>query len=239
MATTTPYHPLTLPPPQAKLGHRYVWELPIRLTHFTIALAISTLIITGFFITYPVMSPTGTPEDHFLMGRFRQFHFGAGYLLLLSFITRTYFYFNGNKYSRSGMPRFWNKAWWGVLLRQIVEYMKVERGHAHLGHNSLAAATYVFCVGGVGTFQILTGFAMYGESNPGGFWDKLCGWVIPILGGSFRTRTWHHLSVWVFILFIMAHLYMVIFGSLRFRNGLISSMVSGDKFYRDGDIDYD
>jgi Ni/Fe-hydrogenase 1 B-type cytochrome subunit len=145
----------------------------------------------------------------------------------------------GNKYSRSGVPRIWQGHWWKAVIHQIIEYMKVERGQAHLGHNSLAGASYVFMVGGVGLIEIATGFAMYGETNPGGFWDTVFGWVIPLLGGSYRTHVWHHACAWVFVLFVIVHLYMTVFGSIRFKNGLISSIVSGDKFYRECDIDYD
>lgn len=237
---SSPYHKLTLHPQEARLGHRYVWELPIRYTHLIMAVCITTLILTGFFITYPVFSPpTGEPFKHFVMGRFRQIHIAAGSLLLLSYLTRTYWFFMGNKYARSGMAKFWDLNWYRIVLNQMIEYMKVERGQAHLGHNALAGASYVFMVGGVGVAQMITGFAMYGEGNPGGFWDKLCGWVIPLLGGSYRTHLWHHFASWVFVIFVIVHLYMTIFGSIRFKNGLVSSIISGDKFYRDGDIDYD
>jgi Ni,Fe-hydrogenase I cytochrome b subunit len=43
----------------------------------------------------------------------------------------------------------------------------------------------------------------------------------------------------VFVMFVLVHLYMTVFASLRFKNGEVSSIISGDKFYRDGDIDYE
>ena len=235
----TPYRPLELHPHEAKVGHRYVWEMPVRLTHFITATAITVLFATGMFIAWPIFSPNGDTSQNFLMGRFRQIHLIAAYALLFSFIFRGYWFVVGNKYSRSGVPKMWQGHWWKAVFNQGLEYMKVERGQAHLGHNSLAGISYFFMVGGVGLFEIVTGFAMYGESNQGGFWDTTCGWVIPLLGGSYRTHFWHHTCAWVFVIFVIVHLYMTIFGSIRFKNGLISSIVSGDKFYRDGDIDYD
>ncbi len=236
---TTPYHPLELHPREAKLGHRYVWEFPVRLTHWVTAAAITVLFVTGLLIAWPIVSPVGEPYNNFLMGRMRQIHFVAGFALLFSFILRGYWFVAGNKYARSGMPKVWQAHWWKAVIEQAIEYMKVERGRAHLGHNSLAGLSYVFMVGGLGVFQIITGFALYGETNPGGFWDKLCGWSIPLLGGSFQTRMWHHFVAWFFVVFVVIHLYMTVFGSIRFKNGLVSSIVSGDKFYREGDIDYD
>lgn len=236
---STPYHPLELHPSQARLGHRYVWELPVRFTHWVTAGAITVLFVTGLYISWPIASSQGEPYHNFLMGRFREIHFIAAYALLFSFILRGYWFCVGNKYARSGIPKVWQADWWKAVFRQIVEYVKVERGRAHLGHNSLAGATYVFMIGGIGMVQIITGFAMYGETNRGGFWDSVFGWVIPLLGGSFKTRMWHHTCAWAFVIFVVVHLYMTVFGSIRFRNGLVSSIVSGDKFYREGDIDYE
>jgi len=42
-----------------------------------------------------------------------------------------------------------------------------------------------------------------------------------------------------FIVFAVLHLYVVLFDSHQYRNGLISSIVSGYKFYEEGDLDHD
>jgi Ni/Fe-hydrogenase 1 B-type cytochrome subunit len=235
----TPYHPIELHPKEARVGHRYVWELPVRITHWVTAGAITVLFATGMFISWPVATSTGEPFGNFLMGRFREIHFAAAYFLLASFLYRSYWFWAGNKYSRSGFPKLWAGHWWKAVINQSIEYMKVERGQAHLGHNSLAGFSYFAMVGAGGLFMIVTGFAMYGETNRGGFWDSLFGWVIPLLGGSYRTHLWHHACAWVFVMFVLVHLYMTVFASLRFKNGEVSSIISGDKFYRDGDIDYE
>jgi Ni/Fe-hydrogenase 1 B-type cytochrome subunit len=232
-------YPLRLTPEAAKYGRRQVWELPVRITHWVTATSITLLIITGFYITYPVGTSNGEPWHNFLMGRFREVHFISGYAMLFSFIVRGYWFFAGNKYSRSGVPLFWRKTWWKSVFEQIMEYMGKVRGPVTLGHNSLAGSSYFGIVGGVGLFQIVSGFALYGETNPGGFWDKVCGWIIPLLGGSYRTHLWHHFAAWAFIIFIILHLYIVLFDSVRYKDGLISAMFSGDKFYEEGDIDSD
>lgn len=50
---------------------------------------------------------------------------------------------------------------------------------------------------------------------------------------------WHHLFAWGFVVFLIVHLYMIFFDSARYNNGLLSSMISGDKFYQEGDLDSD
>ena len=74
------------------------------------------------------------------------------------------------------------------------------------------------------------------ESNSGGFWDGLVGWVIPLMGGSFRTHMWHHFFAWLFIVFAIVHVYIVILDSRQYRNGLIGSMITGMKFRADDEI---
>jgi Prokaryotic cytochrome b561 len=83
------------------------------------------------------------------------------------------------------------------------------------------------------------GLALYSESNPGGFWNKLVGWIIPLCGGSFPLRMWHHTLTWGFVVFVVLHLYIVFYDDRQFKNGLVSSMVSGFKFYEKKDLDHD
>ena len=176
---------------------------------------------------------------HFVMGRVREVHFAFAGLFLVSFFWRIYWFWMGNNYARSGFPFVWRASWWRDLSRQARDYLRLDRGHVHLGHNALGGLAYTLCVIGLGWAQILTGLALYSESNPGGLWDRLVGWINPLLGGSFRTRMWHHGFAWGFAAFAILHVYIVLFDSFQYRNGLITSMVSGMKFYKKGDLDSD
>ena len=237
MATT--YRSLEIVPGESGYGRKYVWQAPVRLSHWVNALAVTALFLTGLYIANPALAPNGEAANHFVMGRVREIHFAAGYALLFGFLVRIYCFYFGNNYSRSGFPFVWRKAWWADLKAQGWQYLKLERGHVHLGHNALAGLSYTFFVIFLGWCQILTGLAMYSESNPGGFWDRLVGWVIPLLGGSYKVHLWHHTLAWSFVVFTIVHLYIVFFDSHQFRNGLITSMISGYKFYQKGDLDHD
>ena len=230
---------LDLPPREAVYGRRYVWELPVRITHWVNVFTIVLMFLTGLYITFPILAPAGEPYNNFVMGTVRKIHFGAGMVFLFSFVLRVYWFYVGNNYARSGFPFVWRADWWGDLIRQSRQYLKLERGHVHLGHNALAGLAYTIFVIGLGWAQIITGLALYSESNPGGFWDRLLGWVIPLMGGSFRVHMWHHMFAWGFLVFFVLHLYIVFFDSIQYRNGLLSSIVSGFKFYERGDLDHD
>jgi len=217
---------------------RYVWEFPVRLSHWVNAIAIWVLFLTGLFIASPVAAPNGEAYNHFLMGKMRLLHFAFAYALVVGIAIRVYWFFVGNNYARSGFPFFWRRSWYKAVFGQVVEYTHLERGHINIGHNSLAGISYVAFFAMCG-FEGVTGFALYGESNPGGFWDKLVGWTTPLLGGSFRVHMWHHLVAWLIIVFVVLHLYIAIYDSVLYKNGIVDSIIAGPKFYEPGDHDAD
>jgi Ni/Fe-hydrogenase 1 B-type cytochrome subunit len=235
MATTAivkaarPYH--------EELESRQVWGSAVRVAHWMSAGSIVMLLITGFYIAWPFASTQGEASFNFLMGRMRQVHFAFGYVLLAAFLIRIYALFFDNSYARSGAPLFWRKEWWSQIAEQIVDYLRIRVARRHVGHNQLGGLSYVLFVVLLGSGQILTGFAMYSEPNPGGFWDSLVGWIIPLLGGSWALHHWHHLFAWGLLLFIPIHIYVVVLNSVLLENGLISSIFMGRKLVRKGDVD--
>ena len=234
MATT-----VRMPEIRERYGRMYVWQLPVRLAHWATVSSVIVLFFTGLYISNPILAPAGEAYRHFVMGTVREVHFASAYVFLTAFLLRIYCFWFGNNYARSGFPFIWRRDWWGDLIRQGWRYLQLERGHVHLGHNALAGLAYTVMVIFQGWAQILTGFAMYSESNRGGFWDHLTGWLIPLLGGSFSVHMIHHLVAWGFIVFAVIHIYVVLFDSHQFKNGLITAIVSGFKFYEEGDLDHD
>jgi Ni/Fe-hydrogenase 1 B-type cytochrome subunit len=220
-------------------GRQYVWQLPVRISHWVNVVSLSMLFLTGLYINHPILAPNGEAYRNFVMGRIREIHFFFGYVLLFSFLLRVYWFYVGNNYARSGFPFVWRRSWWEDLRDQAIQYLRLDRGHVHLGHNALGGLAYTTLVIGLGWLQILSGLALYSESNPGGFWDHLVGWMIPLFGGSYRMHMWHHLFAWGFIVFAIVHVYIVLYDDRQYKNGLLSSMVAGFKFYEKGDLDHD
>jgi Ni/Fe-hydrogenase 1 B-type cytochrome subunit len=225
--------------PHRYFRRRYVWQWPIRLYHWVNVLCVTVLFATGMYIASPILAPAGEAYRNFVMGTVREVHFAFAFIFMVAFVWRMYWFWMGNNYARSGFPFVWRRQWWGDLFRQIRDYLKLERGHVHLGHNALGGLTYTVFAVALGWAQVVTGLALYSESNPGGFWDRLVGWMIPLAGGSFQLRMWHHLFAWGFVFFAILHIYIVFYDGLQYRNGLITAMVSGEKFYREGDLDHD
>lgn len=238
MATTA--HGMHISPERGRPvgGRKYVWQIPVRVTHWVNALSIFVLFGTGLFIATPVLMPTGAAYQSFLMGRMRELHFVFGMALSISLLVRIYWFWGGNNYARSGVPMFWKASWYKAVFGQAQAYLKLDRGQIHMGHNALAGFSYLgfllMCV-----FEGVTGFALYGESNPRGFWDHVCGWTLPLMGGSFRVHMWHHMFAWLMIVFVLFHVYIVLYDVFLYRDGLIDSIIAGPKWYEEGDHDAD
>jgi Ni/Fe-hydrogenase 1 B-type cytochrome subunit len=171
------------------------------------------------------------------MAKVHLIHYILAYVMLVNFLWRSYWFWMGNEYARSGFPYVWRPDWWTNLFRQAGDYLRLERGHIHLGHNSLAGLMYTLFVIGLGWVQLLAGFALYSESDPNGFWGHAVGWVIPLAGGSFQLQMWHHLFAWFFLFFSILHVYIVFYDGQQFKNGLVGSIISGEKFFQEGDVE--
>lgn len=208
-----------------------VWQLPIRLFHWSFAASVMVLFVTGLYISNPWFT-AGGKTDGYLMGWVRSVHFIAAAVFTVAFMWRIVWFWIGNKYARSGFPFVWRVRWWRDLTRQLWDYIRLDFGTPHMGHNALAGLAYTLFAIGLGWGQIITGLALYGESNPGGLWDTLFGWALLFFGSSFQTHMWHHLFAWGFVVFVVLHVYIVILDDRQYHNGLISSMVSGRKFFR-------
>ncbi len=240
MADTTPTQPFTVSDFERNPGEyykaAYIWQLPVRVSHWVNAICITVLFFTGLYIADPVFSPEGPAWRHFVMGWMRKIHFAAGFVFAVSWATRAYWFFFGNNYARSGFPMFWRRAWWSDLWRQSWEYLKLERGPMHLGHNALAGLSYTFGVVLLGGFQIVSGLALFSQDAPTGPMNRIFGWVLPLLGGPFRVTSLHLLAAWFIATFVILHVYIVIYDSTTYRNGLVSAMITGRKFYQKDDV---
>ena len=225
--------------PHRYFRRMYVWQWPIRIFHWINAICVTVLFSTGLYIASPILAPAGEPYTHFVMARVRMIHFVFAFLFATNFLWRIYWFWMGNNYARSGFPFVWRRQWWSDLFRQVGDYLRLKRGHVHLGHNALGGLSYTIFVIALGWAQIFTGLALYSETVPNGFWGRVVGWVIPVLGGSFQTRMWHHLFAWGFVFFAILHVYIVFYDGQQYKNGLVTAIVSGEKFYQEGDVDHD
>jgi Ni/Fe-hydrogenase 1 B-type cytochrome subunit len=83
--------------------------------------------------------------------------------------------------------------------------------------------------------MIVTGFALYGEGAQEGSWAHtlFTSWVIPLFGQSQDVHTWHHMGLWVIVLFVMVHVYAAIREDIMSRQSMVSTMLSGWRLFKD------
>jgi Ni/Fe-hydrogenase b-type cytochrome subunit len=221
-----------VPPPTGHYRWVYLWEWPIRTMHWIAAGCILVLAVTGLYIGKPYFV-LGEPEsrDPFLMGWMRFLHFAAAGLLVMTGIVRVYWLFAGNKFERFAALFPVRPRDWVNLVRQVKFYLLIqpEQAPRYLGHNPLQQLSYTGLYL-LTVIMVLTGFAMYGQSDPDGFFFRAFGWVGTVLGGMPVARFIHHVAVWLFLIFIPIHVYLAIRADNLERTGVISSIFSGGRF---------
>lgn len=229
-------HPITLgrrvPPASGEYHWVYLWGWPIRAMHWIAAACIVTLAATGLYIGRPAFLSTGEAiRAGFFFGWVRFIHFAAAGTLVATAIVRLYWLVAGNRFERLRALFPVRRRDWVNLYRQVKYYLMIhpERAPHYLGHNPLQQLSYtgIYLLAGV---MVLTGFAMYGQSNPGGLWYGLTDWFAMWMGGIQVVRLVHHVGTWAFLTFIPIHVYLSIRADLLERGGTLSSIITGGRF---------
>lgn len=204
----------------------YVWEFPVRMTHWINVLCIAALSVTGYYIGNPFIHAIST--DQYIMGWMRFIHFVTAYLFTVSFLIRIYWAFKGNKHARLKEFLYFRAQQFIDLINDIKYYIFMRKEHSQaVGHTALASAVYLglwilFIV------QILTGFALYSQSHHGIFWKLMGGWLLSVFSAP-TIRLYHHMMMWFMVFFVIEHVYLVWLADRLQKGGFISSMFSGYK----------
>lgn len=226
-------HPFDVVPPEQEMlletqpwqrVRVYVWEVPVRLTHWLVVTCVVILSVTGGYIADPFLIPaTGAT-----MGIIRFIHMLTAYVFVCAGIVRTYWLFRGNRFAqwRAFIPT--NRRQLNEVATQTGWYLFIRRElPGILGHNALAAATYLV-VFFLFLVQTLTGFALEAQhGNP--LVVSLFGWMADTWGAP-AVRVVHHVAMWAILAFMIHHVYAALLIDHTERNGLMSSIFSGYKF---------
>lgn len=213
---------------------RYVWEWPVRITHWVNVLCIAVLSVTGYYIGTPFYTATST--DQWLMGWNRFLHFTFGYLFALSVLSRLIWMVLGNRHAswRAFVPWKDRHGRQGaVRMFKYYTFLSPEIPY-EVGHNALAAIAYS-AIFFLFFLQILSGFALYGQFAPGGSWDLILGWFRTGIGIQ-ALRLVHHLVMWLLIAFAIHHVYSAWLMDVKERNGTMSSIFGGCKYIEPEDV---
>lgn len=214
----------------ANLYEKYVWEVPVRVTHWINVSCIALLSITGLLIGSPKLFTLSTSD--YLMGWIRFVHFVSAYTFTVSVVSRLYWSLVGNRYAswREFVPFLTPEGRRGML-DTLRYYTFVSRKAPHVvGHNSLAGTAY-FVVFLLYLTMIVTGFTLYSERAPLGVTHKLFGWLM-VLFSNQGLRLTHHMTMWFLIAFAIHHVYSAWLMDVKEKGGVMSSIFSGYKAVR-------
>jgi Ni/Fe-hydrogenase 1 B-type cytochrome subunit len=209
----------------------YVWELPVRLYHWINAVCILLLVVTGLIIGRPLtVQVAGEASFSYWFGTVRFVHFVTAFVFFFNVVFRIYWGFVGNHYAdwRNFIPyrKSQFQEIWQVLKVDILQTTSTPV--ESVGHNSLAGFTY-FIMFLAFLFQCATGFGMYAAMSDA-WLPSAFAWIVPLMGGDFAVRQWHHMMMWFFVVFSLIHVYLVFYHDYVEARGVMSSMVGGWKF---------
>jgi len=216
----------------------YVWQIPVRVTHWLIACSILVLAMTGFYIGHPFITVTGPANQHFVMGWVKVIHGYTAYVFMASVLARLVWMFTGNKYAR------WDKfipvharrrrGLWPTLKFYLFALRKPP---GFVGHNPVAGATYTL-VFALYFVAIVTGLTLRSANADVGSPVRWFLSLAPLLGGLQIARWIHHATMWLLLGFAVHHVYSAVLMSIVEANGTVESIFSGNKFVPPEDLEY-
>ncbi len=207
----------------------------VRIWHWLNALAVLVLAITGYFIGVPPPSAIGDTSTLYVMGWIRFFHLAFGYIFALLAVMRLWLVFaEGGISYQLFMPEIWRKVWLEGFIRQIQWNLLLKGPLRYIGLNPLANIAMIVMFVIPGAVIIATGFAMYAEVTGHDSWQYfLFGWITLLFGNSLDLHVIHRLAMWVMVWFVMVHLYIAVREDILSRQTTISTMLSGERQFRD------
>lgn len=215
----------------------YEFSIGLRLTHWLRAISIVVLTVSGLYIAYVFVAPVVTGEPvNFMNAKWRMVHEVAGFILLGCLIFKCYLFFFDKKShgERVSLADILNIKVW---VEQIKYYLFIGE-HPHLKgvYNPLQFVAYVgFYILVIGL--CLTGLILYAHSYHDGFGGLIYGCMRSfeaMMGGLANVRQIHHILTWAVVIFVLGHVYMVIFNTVKGKDGGMDAIFSGYKFLKDG-----
>jgi Ni/Fe-hydrogenase 1 B-type cytochrome subunit len=212
----------------------YVWDLTVRITHWTIAASIVVLSVTGFYIGWPFLIAAGPATEVFIMGWMRIVHFYAAVAFTAAVIARVIWMFAGpplvrwTQFVPTTRERF--RDMWETFKFYI--FIKAEPPPS-VGHNALAGAAYL-AIFGLYFGMIATGWGLYAIDARFDSTSRIFLPFLALFGGPQTSRWLHHVGMWLLLGFVIQHVYSSILMAKIEKTGTMDSIFSGWKIVPKG-----
>jgi Ni/Fe-hydrogenase 1 B-type cytochrome subunit len=216
--------------PSTEIVRVYVWQTPVRITHWLIALSIVVLSATGFYIGRPFVTVSGPAGQSFFMGWVKVIHGYTAYVFIGAVLVRIIWMFTGNNYARWDKLVPVRRTRQRALLPTVSFYSFLrDRSPGYVGHNPLAGLAYV-AVFGLYLLAIATGLTLRGSSAGVTSPVHWFGSLAPLFGGLQTVRWIHHAVMWLLLGFAVHHVYSALLMASVEKTGLMDSIFTGYKW---------
>lgn len=209
----------------------FVYSSGNRILHWIRALVITGLIITGFYIAYPFLTPKGS-TDILLYAEWTKWHLILGFILISSGLLRIYLFFFGKDSDgelRSLKDVFSIKSW----ITQLKSYFFIGELRKKGIYGPLQFLTYT-AIMLLLVITSVTGLVLYihvYHQGLAGLLHEPMRAVEAWMGGLATVRYIHHVAVWGFLIFIPIHIYLVIWSAIRFKHAALDVMFTGYDYH--------
>ncbi|WP_027390842.1 Ni/Fe-hydrogenase, b-type cytochrome subunit [Chrysiogenes arsenatis] len=214
---------------------QYRLSAEMRWAHWIRAIAILALVVTGFYLARPYLTPEPVLEPvKFQYAMWRFVHIVCGFALAGITIFRIYVFFFDLRSRRAEWTSFYTtfkpKTWWQQLKYYALlsdSTIAKEGIYGPLQHVSYIMLMLML----IG--EILTGFILHSAGYGQGLGGLLGEFLAPLtvwMGGLAGVRNIHYLLMWGILIFIPIHIYMVFWYSNRHPSGSVDAIFNGYVF---------
>lgn len=228
-----------------KEGYQKVKRMTLfmRINHWVVVFCMIAAIITGLYIGHPYYQTfiADPAVDKYVMAWNRWIHFIPAIIFDVSSIVIAYLYFFSRfeKPYKKLIPNSKNIKEFFEVVINLLTFNRVKRFDS--SHQDSFHIVYFTIFHLLLVWMLLTGLQLYvhglgsGLSSIGSWWPWLLhlvtDWTIPITGGTLMdVRVSHHITMYFIIVWIMFHIYYVVWRTIFWREGDISIVIGGYKF---------
>ncbi|MRI82799.1 MAG: Ni/Fe hydrogenase [Epsilonproteobacteria bacterium] len=220
-------------------------SLFMRLNHWVVALSMVAAIVTGLYIGHPYYQTliAEPAVEKFVMAWNRWIHFYAAIIFDVSSIVIAYLYFF-SRFDRpivKLIPNRRNIQEFFAVLINLLTLNRIKRFDS--SHEDSFHVVYFTIFHLLLVWMLLTGLQLYvhglahGQSSIGSWWPALLhfftDWTIWATGGTLMdVRMSHHLTMYFIIVWILFHIYYIIWRTIFWQEGDVTIVFGGYKFKR-------
>lgn len=216
----------------------YVFGRYIRIAHWIRNAVLIWLVLSGIYIGNPFLARNLFAEtsQNFILAQVRGWHVAAGWLLLAMTLARIYQFLFVRADGKLGLGQELKMApimfSWRAWRDQLAFYLLARREHPHFTYSNYGPLQYLVYTALYASLLVIsvTGIllaAPYVEGGVASFGADLLRPIEVWMGGLTNVRAVHRYTMWFFIIFTVAHIYMAVWNSLRTGNMVIEGIISG------------